>query len=47
MLDFGCRKGDFHIAISIDESNGDNSVVITMKDEEGVVHTITGTIVID
>lgn len=47
MFDFGARKGNFHIAVSIDESNGDNSVVITMKDEEGVEHTVTGTIVID
>ena len=47
MLEFGCRKGDFHIAVGIDESNGDNYVVITIKDSKGVEHTITGTILFD
>ena len=47
MLDFGIRKQNFHIAVSIDEDNGDNSVTIELVDSEGVQHVLTGTIVID
>ena len=47
MLDFGCRKLGFHIQVSIDESTGDNSVVVTMTNDEGIEFTATGTIVFD
>lgn len=47
MLDFGCRKQGFHIQVSIDESSGDNTVVVTMINDEGNTVTATGTIVFD
>lgn len=47
MFDFGARKENLHILISFDESNGDNTVTVTTKTSEGVVETLTGTIVFD
>ena len=47
MFDFGARKENLHILISFNESNGDNSVTVTTKTDEGVEQTVTGTIVFD
>lgn len=47
MLYFGIRKQNFHIAVSIDESNGDNTVVLTIIDDEGTEHTVEGVIVFE
>lgn len=47
MLDFGIRKQGFHIAVSIEESTGDNSVVVEITNDEGITTTATGTIVFD
>ncbi len=47
MLDFGIRKQGFHIAVSIEESTGDNSVIVEVTNDEGVTTSVTGTIVFD
>lgn len=47
MLNFGVRKQDFHIEISIEESTGDNTVTVEIMDDEGQLVTLTGEIVID
>lgn len=47
MLDFGIRKQGFHIAVSIDEDTGDNSVVVEVTNDAGVTTTVTGAIVFD
>lgn len=47
MLDFGIRKENFHIAVSIDETTGDNAVTVTLINSEGVETVATGTIVFD
>ncbi len=46
MLDFGIRKENFHIAVSIEETTGDNAVTVTVTNE-GVDTVLTGTIVFD
>lgn len=47
MLNFGARKQGFHIAVSIDESDGSNTVTVTVTDSEGVEHTTNGEIIFD
>lgn len=47
MIDFGFRKQGFHIAVSIDETNGDNSVTVEIVTDEGEKIITTGTIVFD
>ena len=47
MLDFGIRKQGFYIAVSIEESTGDNSVTVEMTNDEGEILTVTGAIVFD
>lgn len=47
MFDFAARKQGLHIAVSFDEATADNSVVITMTNNEGETRVVTGTIVLD
>ena len=47
MLDFGIRKQGFYIAVSIEESTGDNTVIVEVTNDEGVTTTVTGVIVFD
>ena len=48
MVEVGARfRNNFYGKLSIDPDNGDAAVTIEMKTDEGVVQTLTGTVVWD